>query len=395
LIVWKDRSWINWATPAFFFMVGGRYILQFAYLWIMGAGGSHYAYFFYYATYAMSFLTGALVYVFVKPFKAKPLLNTTQDVSGWPWILLVLGFLIYLPILIKFRAYLTDPRQIYALTRIGYGLWYFGSATVTTLAFVTFLFKKNKHAWDPLVFYGICGVLAYLHGSKGVILTYALIWILHRVYIRRKAVGVFAATFILFATATLVIGSFALFSTAGDMLELANSVMGYADYVRNAMLVIDDDQGARYYGRLALENEVYSRIPRALMPDKPKDFGPFLLAKKYAPGSYRAGEGAPAFDLGFQYADFGPLSAVYLCFLSGFAAWIVSSVLFQLRNWPNPGTFIVFLYVAGVGVITAGAAYYLPEALFLAGGLSLLMRLRLVRGPFPMRVVGRISSPVA
>ncbi|QNI37178.1 hypothetical protein [Edaphobacter albus] len=385
LIVWKDRSWINWATPAFFFTLGGRYIFQFAYLYFINPSGSHYAYFFSYTTYALSFLTAALVYTFVKPFKLRPPLHSTQDVGLWPWILLLLGFLLYLPILIEFRAYLGDPRRIYALTRTGYGLWFFGSTTVTALAFVTYLFQKHKTVCSALSFYGICAALAYWHGSKGIILTYALIWMLYRVYVGRKTISAFAAIVSLSGVAALVIGSFALFSTAGDIVDLANSVMSYADYVRNSMLVIDDQQGERYYGRLTLENEVYSRIPRALMPDKPKDFGPFFLAKTYAPAAYRAGEGAPAFDIGLQYADFGPISIVFLCFFSGCTAWIMSSALFHLRQWPSPGTFVVVLYLAGVAIITAGSGNYLPEAIFFAGGLSLILRVRIIRGPVSFR----------
>jgi hypothetical protein len=292
---------------------------------------------------------------------------------------LLVGFLLYLPVLIEFRAYLFTPRRIYELTRTGYGLYFFGSTTFTTLGFVTFLFKKRKTFASAALFFAICMVLTYLHGSKGQLITYLLIWMLHRVYVDRAPIRAVAASAILVAVAGLLIGSFALFSSAADIPELADDVTTFADYVRNAMLVIDDPNGKRYYGRLMAENEIYSRIPRSIMPGKPKDFGPFILAKTYNPASYRNDQGLGAFDIGAVYADFGPFSIVLICAYSAFSSLLVSSLVRHLRDGAGAGTFIVFLFMVGVGVIPISGPFYLPESIALGGAVSLAARFRLVR----------------
>ena len=378
VIVWKDSSWINWASPFFLLSVGSKYVFQFLYLYSINPGGSRYAYAFCYTTYGLSFLIGALVYAFVRPIKIRQS-GPPVDLGTLPWFLLLLGFLLYLPVLIEFRAYLTEPRRIYELTRTGYGLYYFGSTTFTTLGFVTFLFKRDKGIWSTTLFFTICTALAYWHGSKGQIITYILIWLLYRVYVNRTPIRAFMASVLLASVAGLAIGSFVLFSSAADVADLANSVTTFADYVRNAMLVIDDPHGQIYYGRLLIENEVYSRIPRSIMPDKPKDFGPFILAKIYNPASYRNDEGVGAFDLGALYADFGVLSMFFVCAYSALSALFISSLTLHLRGGAGPGTFIVFLFMVGVSVIPIAGPFYLPESIALAGVVSLAARFRILR----------------
>lgn len=379
LVVWKDRSWINWATPAFLISIGSKYFFQFLYLcYSADPGGSHYAYAYCYTTYGLTFFVGAVVYAFVKPIKLRQP-GPSDDLRALPWLLLLLGVLLYLPILIEFRAYLSEPRRIYEQTRTGYGLYFFGSTTFVTLGFVTFLFKRGKTFASAAVLFSICVLLAYWHGSKGQIIIYLLVWMLYRVYVNRVPIRIFAASFMLLAVAGLVFASFALFSGIADIAELADSVTSYADYVRNAMLVIDDPNGTRYYGRLMVEGEVYSRIPRFLMPSKPKDFGSFMLAKTYYPASYRADEGLPDFSLGVIYADFGPLSIILICIYSAISALFVSTLVRHLRRGGGAGAFIVFLFMAGITLIPIGGAFFLPESIALGGAILFAGRFRVLR----------------
>jgi hypothetical protein len=376
LVVWKDRSWINWATPNFILSIGAKYVFQAFFLYLSrDPGGSCYAYAYCYATYALSFLIGSLIYAFVKPIKLRDT-GPAQDFRYLPWILLLIGFLLYLPVLIEFRQYLADPRRIYELTRTGYGLPFYGSTTFVSMAFVVFLFRKEKSTWSSAVFFLLCMLLAYWHGSKGQIITYALIWMLHRVYVRKVPIRVLAASAMAASIAVLLIASFALFSNAGDIADTLTAVSGYADYVRNAMLVIDDPRGKTYYGRLMLENEFYSRVPRMVLPDKPKDFGPFLMAKIYNPASYRLDEGTGDFGLGVTYADFGPFAILATCAYSAFAAFLVSTLARHLRRGAGPGGFIAFLYLAGVSVIPISGPFYLPESILLGVAVTWLARLR-------------------
>jgi hypothetical protein len=360
-----------------------RYVFQFIYLFMeRDPGGSRFAYCFCYTTYALSFLSAALVYTYIKPIK----LRTSRDPSPSgsvgiiAWALLLTGILLYLPILVEFRAYLAEPRTIYAMTRTGYGPLFFGSTLFATLGFVTYLFYKQKSLLGATSYYVLCAGLTFWHGSKGQILNYVLIWMLYRVYVARKKVSALAALSLVGLAGVITVGSFAAFGSFADIYDLSTNLVGYADASRNAMKVIDDPQARTYFGELTVENEFYSRIPRVLMPSKPTDYGAFALGKKYDPAQYRAGEGAPNYDIGLTYADFGSFAMIYLCLSSGVVAWMVSSFAAALRQGPTPGKFIVFIFLAGVNVIPISGVFYLPETMLIAGALSFALRLRVVRG---------------
>jgi len=379
LIVWKDKSWINWATPAFFFSLGGHYLFQFAYLCLNRPAGSHYAYAFCYLTYALTALAGALVYAFIKPIQFKVSSASAHDTGLWPWAFLAIGFLLYLPILIPFQAYLAQPRHIYEQTRNGYGVWFFSSTFFTNLALITFLFGQRRKRLTGILFGSVIILLTFWHGSKGLFLDSALIWVLFHVYVQRKRIRAGLALALAGMLGTLVLGSFFLFSSPENLVELLTSVTSYADYVRNAMIVIDDDRGKRYYGQLLVDEVVYTRMPRVLMPDKPKDFGPFLLAKIYSPANYRAAEGTAAFDVGVAYADFGPFASLYLCFLSAGTAWLVSTAVTYVKQSPTVGGFLVVLYLSGVNVFPVAAPFFLFDTLMIAIIISLVLRFSLLR----------------
>lgn len=393
LIVRKDKSWINWMTPFFFLSLGARYIFPLIYLFVTdNPNGSRYAYLFCYTTYAFSMMSAALVYAYIKPIKLRAPSGHNERLGLLSWLLLLLGIVLYLPILIEFREFLTQPRRIYELTRSGYGPLFFGSTLLATLGFVTYLFNKRKGLFGTLVFYILCGALTFLHGSKGEILNYFLIWMLYQVYVNHKKVSAVAAISVVGFAAIATIGSYVLFSSAADIVELFNNLTGYADGVRNAMRVIDDTQADYYLGRLTLENEIYSRIPRALMPSKPKDYGEFAIGKKYDPAQYRLDEGSPNYDIGFPYADFGPFTLIYLCVTSSVMAWLVSSFAASLRQRPTVERFIVFIFLAGVNVIPISGVFYLPETMIIAGALSYVQRLSVYRG---MSCTGQSGDPVA
>ncbi len=67
-------------------------------------------------------------------------------------------------------------------------------------------------------------------------------------------------------------------------VEALEAVSQYSDYTRNAMLVIDSHFPLQY-GRLTVESQTFSRIPRFLMPSKPKNFGAFYLVDQFFPTS--------------------------------------------------------------------------------------------------------------
>ncbi len=385
LISRKEGSWINWATPNFVFVIAAEYVFQFAYLLLFSGIGSEYAYAYCYATYAATNLVGAVVFCFVKPMDLGAIkLRARADSGQVAWFLLCLAFLLYAPILIEFRQYVLEPREIYVRTRIGYGLSYFGSTMLADLALCSYLFRRRKRAFFTVFFYLSYFVLIYLHGSKGQLFTPLFMMLLFRVYVNHKRIGARLAVLILGAVSVFGIASFAAYGTFQNIAGILQGMTEFSDYTRNAMIVIDDPQGRTYYGRLALEDLVYPHIPRALMSDKPKDFGALQLAKVYFPANYRSEAGAPAFGIGVQYSDFGVFAILILCATSAATAWLASSVIAFLRINRHPSVFMLLLFLSGLSFIPAGTGYWLPETMILAFGLAFLLRYDLL----PARLMG-------
>jgi len=374
LISRKEGSWINWATPNFVFVVAAEYVFQFAYLLLFSGVGSEYAYTFCYATYAATNLVGAIVFCFVKPIDLGAIkLRVHADSGQVAWFLLCLAFLLYAPILIEFRQYVLEPREIYMRTRIGYGLNYFGSTMLADLSLCLYLFRQRRRAFFSVFFYLLCFVLIYLHGSKGQLFTPLFMMLLFRVYVNRKTISARLAVLILGAVSVFGIASFAAYGTFQNIAGILQYMTEFSDYTRNAMIVIDDPQGRTYYGRLALETLLYPHIPRAFMSDKPKDFGALQLAKVYFPANYRSEAGAPAFGIGEQYADFGVFAILILCATSAATAWLASSAIAFLRINRHPSVFVLVLFLSNLTFIPAGTGYWLPETMVLALGIAFLL----------------------
>lgn len=375
-----DRSWINWATPWFFFSVATNYILQFGRLLLFEPTGSLYANVYCYATYAGIFLAAAVSYRWLKPIRFVRWTRVScPEIKMLPWALVLLGIALYTPILIEFSGLWLHPREIYIQTRTGYGVWFFGSSFAVNLAFVIYLFKSEKTRLGTITFFSCCAIIIFLHGSKGQIVTLLMIWVLYRIYVDGKSLTARRALLTGGMIALILFAAFAMFqSTVENIQDLLESLLRYSDYTQNAMIVIDDTNVDRHWGKLLLENEFYSRVPRAIVPDKPKNFGEFSLAERYYPDWFDSDTGSPSFGIGFQYADFGPFTIFLLMAWYALTAWLAKSLIAILRLRPHPSYFIVLLLFCGIEMMPLGEGFLLPETVTLAVAISILLRLRVI-----------------
>ncbi|MBS1813495.1 MAG: hypothetical protein JSS87_01330 [Acidobacteria bacterium] len=269
--------------------------------------------------------------------------------------------------MIKFREYLFSPREIYVQTRTGYGLYFFVSILLCNIGFILYLFKENKTKIGTIFYFSICTILLYFHGTKGSIVTLLLVYILYQVHVNRKAISLSRALTISFILSGALILLFSAFKKADNDAPLFLSIAGYADYTRNAIMVIDSPPPKYpYLGRIAFEEEVYSRIPRALMPNKPKNFGSYHLAEYYFPSWFEGDTGSPSFGIGVQYADFGPFILFILPLLYGLAAYITCGIIKLNERQRRVDLFIVMLFFAGIVIMPLGSGYLLPETLVFA-----------------------------
>ena len=382
----REGSYLNILTPGFLINVPAYFLLPMFFVGftgtLFGAEYSSYAYEYVYATLALESVGFVAAYLWTgKRVVRLPFATGYRNFRKIALICLGLGMAAYLPVLLEFRQFILDPRQIYRLTRTGYGLESYVSAFLALLAVVFILFARCRTRTRILVVAGASGVLL-LHGSKGQVLMAAFLILLFYVYVKGRKVSPLRALAAGGAVAVVLLGLFAAtMNLGGDLNSTVNKISSYSDYTRNAMLVIDSRM-APQYGRLTLEGNFYSAIPRALMPNKPKDFGTFYLAKKFYPEWFYSDAGSPAFGIGVQYADFGPFAIVYLLFFALLEGWLTRIFVNRLQVTRHPADFVVMAFLAGVSVIPiGGVGWLLPEILVVA---------------FAMRYVSRIGArPVA
>jgi hypothetical protein len=362
----REGSFINILTPSFITSIPALYLLPLAYLRLFGANGTTYAHFYVYATLAME--TVAFVYAYTRTGDRVVRLPGVSSYSNFGLVsslCLGAGVLLYIPVLIEFREFIFDPRQIYIQTRTGFGAQSFVSSTLAYLAIILILFTKRSRIVKSLTIL-FATVLLSLHGSKAQILSAVLILLLYYVYVLARKVT-FARAAIVYAGTGMVIlllfaATMSLGENAADALE---AISQYSDYTRNAMLVIDSHYRPQY-GRLTIEANTLAVVPRQLMPGKPKNFGPFALAEEFYPEWFDSDTGSPAFGVGLQYADFGALSILYLAFVAALRGWLARIFVNRLKFTKHPADFFMVVFLADVAVFPVGVGWLLPEALLVA-----------------------------
>jgi hypothetical protein len=374
----SDRSFFNVLTPWFVFLVPATYLLELYHLYTFGPSASAFAYGYMYACYAAAFLAFAMGYACFRT-RALHLPFSSAGKSGnvlAPYLALAGAILAYLPVLIEFRGSLANPRQIYEQTRTGYGVYSYTSVALCLMAFILLLFKRRLGAIELSSFTSVCLVFLWVHGNKGPMLTVIFILLMYLVYQKQYKFPV--GRFVLLGGALAIFGlGLFLLTNPGLLFDKAGfeGLAGYSDYTRNGMMVIDSDI-APLYGRLTLEQEVFSRIPRPIFPGKPNDFGSFYLAKHFFPSAFAQNAGDPAFSFGTLLADFGPLTLpiIFVFYLLG--GIFLRVFMTGLRQFNDPGNFMLVLYCCGLSVIPLSGSIFLLETIILAIFVNLLSSAR-------------------
>jgi oligosaccharide repeat unit polymerase len=398
-----EGSYINVLLPSLITGIPAFYFLPWIYVHIFGTGASRYAFMYVYATLAVENV--AFVYAYSRA-RAKvvrlPFRFSYQNFGRLAWICLGLAVLIYVPLLMQFREFLLDPREIYRLTRTGFGPQFYISSILAYLAVILILFTKRSWLTKTVVI-AVATWLLLLHGSKGQVLNLVFLLILFHVYGAGRKVGLgrtlIACSVMALVVVLLFAGTMFLGDSAGEMLE---AISGYSDYTRNAMMVIDQHFPVQY-GRLTIEANAIALVPRVVMPTKPKNFGPMRLDEEFYPDQLDADAGAPAFGMGMQYADFGALAIVYLALCGLLRGWLARIFVNRLKLSHHPSDFFMVAFLADVGLFPVGTGWLLPEALLVAVFLRFVSRVgadKLYRDPQkktislrPARMLRPANSP--
>lgn len=362
----RDGSYVNVLMFSIIVGIPSNYLLPLFYDYVLGTDATTYAFVYVYVTLAVE--STAFVYGYARASDGGirlPFSLSYRNFGMMSGVSLGLAVLMYAPVLLQFREFLLEPREIYNQTRSGFGAQFFLSSTLAYLAVILVLFARCSMFKKACVVLVASGLLL-LHGSKGEVLNVLLIVALYHVYVKGRSVGFKKACVVFSLVAACVLLLFAATMPLGDGPEGAiESISRYSDYTRNAMLVIDANLPAQY-GRLTFESNVVSLIPRALAPSKPKDFGPFFLAEEFFPDWVDSDTGSPAFGVGLQYADFGFLAIVYVALFSAFKGWLARNFVGRVRAYKHPADFFVLAFLADVGLFPLGVGWFLPESLMVA-----------------------------
>ena len=359
----REGSYLNILTPAFLIGIPAYYLLPLVSTHLFGNDASPYAYAYVYATLATENVSFAYAYVrSPRNLVSLPFRFSYSNFGSLSLVFLAIALLMFAPIVLEFREYILDPRQIYEHTRVGFGFNYYVSSTLAYLSVILIQFSGYSR-WVRWGVVTLCTAVLSLHGSKGQVLSLFLLLALFEVYVHGRRVRLATALIVCGSLSLLVLLLFvATMAIEKNPMEAVETISEYSDYTRNAMLVIDSSFPLQY-GRLTLEANIYGRIPRVLMPDKPTNFGALYLDDQFFSESLDAEKGAPDFGIGLQYADFGILAIVYLAIFEAIRGWLARIFVRRLQGSQHPADFFMLAFLANVSLFPVGAVgWLLPEA---------------------------------
>jgi hypothetical protein len=239
---------------------------------------------------------------------------------------------LYLQSVFKFE-YILDPRRLYEQTRVGYGNIYFTVGTLIRIAFVMILFSSSSRL-KKFFFGTVLFFLSLISGSKSYpyslglyTVSYLLIFKYGNSLPKRVVLPLLGlAVPLVLLLIKLSFGDFG--ETPDDLLSKVSQIV--ASYLNegfnNTVLLIntfDARFGDHFYGSLLLEDNLLSRMPRFLYPDKPYYFGSYRLSYEYFYKNTLANQGYVTFGrFGALFTDFG-----YFGFLFTFVTSSISSYL--------------------------------------------------------------------
>ncbi|HEX8553569.1 MAG TPA: hypothetical protein VF695_02575 [Sphingomonas sp.] len=287
------------------------------------------------------------------------------------WLLLGGAWALYAPVLIEFSYLITEPRRIYELTRTGYGVYTFGSALLSFVAYVVFLMSSKRQAF---LFYIPLLVLLALKGTKGQFIILAAIFVIAKVYLEGFRYSLTRSVLYGAIAGTALVYLFA-FNYRGEIDNVFVTIAEYSDYNRNGALVLQDETAGYYHGEIMVETLWIPKIPRTVWPNKPKIFGEFRLAVQYYPSWFLQDQGSPSFGVGVYVADFGWWAFLVYPLIQFGCGLLLGYSLNRLIVKPSAFYFVLAVYLSGSNLLASGSGSYLVEHAIIGLGLAALLGL--------------------
>jgi len=250
-------------------------------------------------------------------------------------------------------AWLESPRTGYQFGRKGVGMFFVLFVLFIYLSWISFMTNSDKFSKLSKIIIAISILyLAYLTGSKRVVVTCFLFYFLYRnMYIAKL-------NFI----QVVWTGFFLMLAFLFYFLLLSGGIgdiIGYFNYFQTTQ----DIYGRLEYGLLDFQggainsSRIWEFIPRFIYEDKPYVYGGGMVTEIISPGKVAEGHNLGMLDFTVYYLDFGQLGVFMHAFFAGSYAGFVYGVF---KNKKNSFFFLLLYFSLFSNVLTSS-----PNILYL------------------------------
>jgi hypothetical protein len=280
--------------------------------------------------------------------------------------------------------WLTDTRTAYIKFRSGAGYFWLLSIWFTTTAFIYYLWARRptgtRLAWATLCF----TVLAYLTGSKMVILCMFVTTLTYYEFLVRHVSTVKVAL----AGAAAVSGFFALLVFQSSM-TLVN-LFSYFEHFDVTTRFLSRFNEYGYHWGAGWLSELWFYVPRALYPGKPLEYGALLVPARLYPGAYEQGYAPGFLGWSLSYLDFGWVGVM----MAGWLRGVFNRGVYEYYLTHRHNLFaFVFMMQFCLWWVLAYATF--PITVLWSIAIALLFRLVLTSRPHTSLSAPRDATPVA
>lgn len=298
-------------------------------------------------------------------------------------VILAVGILVYVHAAFGF-AYIFEPRRLYEVSREGYGTHYF--ALGFSLRLAALLLLMSNFRGKGLLF---TALLAFSVFTGAKVNTYVIVMFATMYFIVFARGGRLNVKLLIkLALIALPLVYLLIWLTFQDSeINIFELLVAYVNEPWNNFTLLVQSFDEHFYdfflGALTWENNVISRIPRPLFPEKPYLFGGFRLADAYFPETVALGIGAPSFGSeGIVYADWGVFGLLMLVSLKWLLSWVLgrfTCLVTHNQTGSIQGNFLYFgvlLIMADMYFLTLPPSNNLVDNLVVVIGLSVLFGIR-------------------
>jgi hypothetical protein len=376
-----DQSWLNCLTVPLGFVILTAYLFET--IRIVGSGHAGYsvlALLFCYSLAPAYYWGLTYAYTHVRTIPLGMRHGVPSNARLIAYLLLLSAWVIFLPILISFAKYASNPREIYVhIKETQLGSFYFMSSALARLGLITFLIVPARKWLETLLFCTAAIANVVMHGSQGQMVSLIAIGIFMSVYVARKQAPFWAIILMAAVAAAFVVASAFLLFRVGSNQQALTTIASYSDYVSNSAALIDRNY-LPHFGWITMEDNILSHLPRILLPEKPKMFGLLSISAQVRP--YAASLGYyPGFLYGEECADFGLFAPMAVLIEGFFAGLVMRSCRETLAQDRNLFAAVVFLYFCGGNLINLGLGSTFIDQVLLVTAVQLAASVRMFAPP--------------